>query len=152
MESPGFRGGFASSPWELMRRMSEDLDTLFESFGPRRFQGSESSGALWAPDIEVERKGKELRIRADLPGLKPEDIEVDLDDGVLTISGERKHEQREEREGVFRTERSYGRFVRSLQVPDGLDESDISATFRNGVLEITVPIQERQQKRIQVKS
>ena len=151
MDIPGYRGAFLSSPWELMRRMSEDMDRLFESFQSGQLQTEEGRGA-WSPQLEVERQGNELCIRADLPGLKPEDIEVNLDDGLLTIAGERRQEQRDEREGVRRTERSYGRFYRALQVPDGVQEDEISATFKDGVLELKIPVQERQQRRIQIKS
>ena len=100
----------------------------------------------------MERRWTEFCIRADLPGLKPEDIEVNLEDGVLTIEGERQHQTRDEKQGMLRSERSYGRFVRAVQVPEGVEESDIEATFRHGVLEITIPVPERQQRRIQVKS
>jgi HSP20 family protein len=147
----GYPAAHLSSPWELMRRMSEDLDRLFETFQPSRVPGTESYGSMWAPELEMERRGNELRIRADLPGLKPEDVELSLDDGILTIAGERRQEKRDDREGVLRSERSYGRFVRSIQVPDAVQESDISATFRNGVLEITLPVPERKQRKIQIK-
>ena len=149
---PGSLGAFAASPWEVMRRMSEDLDRLFDSFHGGRSRGLETSGSMWNPEVEMEQRGNELRIRADLPGLKPEDVEVNLDDGVLTIQGERRQEKRDENEGILRSERSYGRFVRSIPVPDGVDESDIKATFRNGVLEVTVPMPERQQRKIPIKT
>ena len=149
---PGYPSAMMGGPWEVMRRMSEDLDRLFDSFHTGRQRGLESGGGMWAPELEVERRGNELCIRADLPGLKPEDVEVNLDDGLLTIQGERQQEKREDRAGMLRSERSYGRFVRSIQIPDGIDESDISATFRHGVLEITIPVPERQQRKIQIKT
>ena len=152
MDIPAYRGAFLSSPWELMRRMSEDMDRLFQSLASGKLQTGESEVSLWAPDIEVERKPDTLNVRADLPGLKPEDVEVSVDDGLLTISGERRQEHREEHEGVVRSERSYGRFYRTILLPDGVDEDDISANFKDGVLEIKIPVPEREKHRIPVKS
>lgn len=158
LDAPRHPVSYLTSPWELMRRMSEDMDRLFEAFHPGRMQGMQgmqgmqSGGGMWAPELEMERRGNDLCIRADLPGLKPEDIEVNLEDGVLTIEGERQHQSRDEKQGMLRSERSYGRFVRAIQVPEGVEESDIEATFRDGVLEIVIPVPERQQRRIQVKS
>ena len=86
-------------------------------------------------------------MRADLPGLKRDDITVEVDDGVLTLSGERRQENREEREGFYRSERSYGSFYRTIPLPEGVEEDDISATFDEGVLEVRVPVPEQAQRR-----
>ncbi|HZB27461.1 MAG TPA: Hsp20/alpha crystallin family protein [Gemmatimonadales bacterium] len=154
--------GSPASPWELMRRMSEEMDQLFESLGGRRATpaGRQRGGMelgtaapLLVPHIEVQQRGNELVVKADLPGLRAEDINVAVDRGVLTISGERRQEEREEREGFIRSEVSYGTFYRTIPLPDGADEERVAATFRNGVLEVTIPVSERQQgRRIQVKS
>jgi HSP20 family molecular chaperone IbpA len=123
-----------ASPWELMRRMSEEMNQL----GPR---------------IEVEQRGGDLVVRVDLPGLKAEDINVTVDRGMLIISGERRQENREEREGFIRSEVSYGTFYRTIPLPEGADENRVAATFRNGVLEITIPVSEREQgRKVQVQS
>jgi HSP20 family protein len=154
--------GSPASPWELMRRMSEEMDQLFESLGGRRATpaGRQRGGMelgtaapLLVPHIDVQQRGNELVVKADLPGLRPEDINVSVDRGMLTISGERRREEREEREGFIRSEVSYGTFYRTIPLPDGADEGRVAATFRNGVLEVTIPVSERQQGRqIQVKS
>jgi HSP20 family protein len=154
--------GSPASPWELMRRMSEEMDQLFESLGGRRATpaGRQRGGIelgtaapLLVPHIDVQQRGNELVVKADLPGLRPEDINVSVDRGMLTISGERRREEREEREGFIRSEVSYGTFYRTIPLPDGADEGRVAATFRNGVLEVTIPVSERQQGRqIQVKS
>ena len=154
--------GSPASPWELMRRMSEEMDQLFESLGGRRATpaGRQRGGMelgtaapLLVPHIDVQQRGNELVVKADLPGLRPEDINVAVDRGVLTISGERRQEEREEREGFIRSEISYGTFYRTIPLPDGADEERVAATFRNGVLEVTIPVSERQQgRRVQVKS
>jgi HSP20 family protein len=78
-------------------------------------------------------------LRADLPGLRPEDVAIELEDGVLTVSGERKSEQTERREGYHRVERASGSFSRTLTLPDGVDPEQVEARFENGVLEVRVP-------------
>ena len=158
---PALLAGSPASPWELMRRMSEEMNQLFESLGggrtaPARQPGSSEFGIaapMLVPHIEVEQRGGDLVVRADLPGLKAEDINVSVDRGRLTISGERRQENREEREGFIRSEISYGTFYRTIPLPEGADENRVAATFRNGVLEITIPLSEREQgRKVQVKS
>ncbi|HEY0969436.1 MAG TPA: Hsp20/alpha crystallin family protein [Gemmatimonadales bacterium] len=115
---------------------------------PRRGAGQ------WIPPMEVLQRGNELVVRADLPGLDPEDVEVDIEDDVLTISGERHQESQERQEGFYRSERSYGAFSRSIALPEGVDEEQVNARFENGVLEVTVPVPQQRQRgrRIQVQS
>jgi HSP20 family protein len=117
---------------------------LFEGLGT-----SATGPALWMPTIEVLRRQHELVVRAELAGLEPEDINVTVEDGQLTIWGERQQEQAEQNDGFVRSERSYGAFYRTLPLPDGADADHITATFRNGVLEVTVPVsapKERERK------
>jgi len=92
----------------------------------------------WAPAIDVTSQNGDIVIRAELPGVKPEDVDITLHDNVLTISGERKAEQEEERGGYYIRERRYGSFSRSLTLPQGVDESKINARYEHGVLELTV--------------
>jgi HSP20 family protein len=157
-----------ASPWELMRRMSEEMGQLFESLGGTRAglaplpqSGRVARGRpgdtgsdvgfggpmLVVPHIELEQRRDALVVRADLPGLTPEDINVAVDHGLLTISGERRQENREEREGFIRSELSYGAFFRTIPLPESADEKRVNAVFRNGVLEITVPVSDQQQGR-----
>lgn len=97
--------------------------------GPRR----------WVPAIDlVEREGQ-LVLRADLPGMDRDDVDVQIKDGVLAVSGDRKYENESKGEGYHRVERSFGRFSRSLRLPRGVDASAVSASFDRGVLEVTVP-------------
>jgi HSP20 family protein len=93
----------------------------------------------WAPDIDVFQKNNELTIRADLPGLKREDVTVEITDDSVYIQGERRREHEEEREGYYRSERSYGSFSRLIPLPDGAITEQAKATFKDGVLEITMP-------------
>jgi HSP20 family protein len=94
--------------------------------------------ALWAPQVEVLEKNGEFKVRADLPGLKKEDIHVEFKDDALMISGERKAENKEEREGYFHSELSYGSFYRRIPLPAGADLDKATAMFKDGVLEIRV--------------
>jgi HSP20 family protein len=106
------------------------------------------------PPIETFRRGDKLVVRADLPGLRKEDVSVEIDDGVLTISGERSEEEVEDREGYYHSERSYGQFQRSLALPEGITGESCDATFKDGVLEVTIPVpkqSERSAKKVQIR-
>jgi HSP20 family molecular chaperone IbpA len=92
----------------------------------------------WSPELEMFRRGDKLVIRADLPGLKKEDVKVEIDNGILTISGERCDEHEDKRDDYYRSERSYGRFARSLALPDNITEEQCDASFKDGVLEVTL--------------
>jgi HSP20 family protein len=140
---------FSSGPFEMMRRFSEEMDRMFESLGLARgglgFGGGQS--ALWSPAVEVFERDNNLVVRADLPGLSKDDVKVEMTDDGLVIRGERKSEREEEREGWYRSERSYGEFYRLIPLPEGMDAEQAKARFENGVLEITAPIPERAQQR-----
>jgi len=166
------RAGVSASPWELVRRMSEDVEQLLESLrlgeagiapaAPgladlRRSRLGRDTGlvgrAFFAPPIEVQQRPDSVVLRLDLPGVKPEEVNVTIDNGNLVISGERRQEHREEREGLIRTEISYGTFHRSIPVPDGADEEKMTAQLRNGTLEVTIPIEARERgRRVPVQS
>src|SRR6266480_3419081 len=142
------------SPFSLMRRFSEEMDRLFGDFG---FGGSLASGfgrefgrladlegSMWLPQVEAfERDGK-LIVRADLPGLTKDDINVEITDDAIKIRGERRQAKEENEEGYYRSERSYGSFYREIPLPSGVNPEEANATFRDGVLEITMPAAERQ--------
>lgn len=142
--------GATISPFSLMRRFSEEMDRLFGDFSLGAFAPG-FGGALadletstWLPTVEVfERDGK-LTIRADLPGLSKDDIDVDLTNDVVVIRGERQQEREENEEGYYRSERSYGSFYRAIPLPSGVNAQEANATFHDGVLEITMPASERQ--------
>ncbi len=144
----GGRGFF--DPLSEMNRM---LDDVFGGLA-RRPGGQQRTQQLteWAPAIDVVSKDGDLVIRAELPGVNQEDVDITLQNNVLTISGERKAEQEEERGGYYVRERRYGSFSRSLALPEGLDESKIHARYENGVLEVRVEdaAAVREPKRIQI--
>ena len=169
--APVYGSSVATSPFGLMRRMAEDMDRILEDFGfagpgfaatPLLSPGFErqSAGVMpgrsnaWTPTLETFRRGDDLVVRADLPGLRKEDVEVEIDDGVLTISGERTDEQVENRDDFYRSERRYGHFHRALVLPEGITGETCEATFKDGVLEVTMPMPkqaERQARKIAVK-
>jgi HSP20 family protein len=96
-------------------------------------------GSLWAPQVEVLERGNNLVVRADLPGLSRENVDVELDEDALIIRGERRSDVEDDNEGFYRSERSYGSFYRAIPLPEGIDASACNATFKDGVLEVTLP-------------
>jgi HSP20 family protein len=127
-----FRG--FSDMQSQMNRMFEQMLGNFAPRGGRQLEGVTE----WAPPIDVTTQNGNIVIRAELPGVKPEDVDITLQDNVLTISGERKAEQEEERGGYHIKERRYGSFSRSFTLPQGTDVSKINARYEHGVLELTV--------------
>ena len=132
-----------SNPFAAMRRLMEDMEQrMFEGFGASLsrdpLQGIFEQTA-WSPDLEVVKRGDHLIVRADLPGLQPNDLKVRLEDGVLSVEGERRADHASESAGIWHSERRYGKFVRKLSIPHEVRETDIKASFNNGVLEISLP-------------
>ena len=142
----------AATPFEFMRRFGEEMDKLFGDFDfgrgwlPPAIARSAGPG-LWAPQIEMFEQDEQLIVRADLPGLTKDDVNVEIAEDAITIEGERRSEEKENREGFYRTERSYGKFYRRLPLPDGVDPEDANATFRDGVLEITMNAPKRMESK-----
>ncbi|HEX3086129.1 MAG TPA: Hsp20/alpha crystallin family protein [Pyrinomonadaceae bacterium] len=149
----------AAKPIALMRRFSEEMDNLFADFGLGRGwgapieKGTNLAQGLWSPQVEVFERGQDIVVRADLPGLTKDDVNVEVADNGITIEGERKQEKDEKGEGYYRSERAYGKFYRRLPLPDGVKADDAQATFSNGVLEITMPAskpEQRKSRRLQI--
>lgn len=134
------------SPFRLLERFADEIDNVFDDFGlgrswltPRVGRSLAANLEMWSPELEVSQQNHELVVRADLPGLKKDDITVDVTDDQITISGERRKDQESERGGVYRSERSYGSFSRSIRLPEGAIADQAKATFKDGVLEIRLP-------------
>ena len=129
--------------WDPIRDLDSlqtDMNRLFDRF----FEGGRANGnggavRRWIPAMDLVESEDNLVLRADLPGMKEEDVEIEIKDGVLTVSGERKAEHEQKGEGFHRVERAFGRFSRSLQLPDGIDAGKVAASFEDGVLEVKVP-------------
>ena len=148
---------FWASPFSFMRRFTEDMDRLFEDFGGRHewlTWPREWGEGRWRPNIEMFEKDGQLVLRADLPGLTKNDVKVDIAEDVLTIEGERRKEHEEKGEGFYKSERSYGGFYRVVPLPEGVSPESVNATFRDGVLEVTMKAPARpkvEPRRVEVK-
>src|SRR5262245_828105 len=142
---------FGFGPFSLMRRMQDEMDRLFgDVWGVGRQRPgffNEGSRTEWTPAIEAFQRGSEFVVRADVPGLSREDLSVEIGDNEVTIQGERKYDHQEEREGVFRSERSYGTFCRVVPLPEGAVSESAKANFKDGVLEIVVPAPSQEARR-----
>jgi HSP20 family protein len=131
----------SAGPFGMLERFADEMDRMFDEFGLGRgwTRPSLFESATWKPQVEVSQRNNELVVRADLPGLSKEDVKVDVTDNAITIQGERRREHEEERGGVYRTERSYGSFYRVIPLPEGAMTDQAKASFKDGVLEITMP-------------
>ncbi|MFL6195052.1 MAG: Hsp20/alpha crystallin family protein [Thermoanaerobaculia bacterium] len=147
-------------PFGMMRSMMDQMDRLFGDFmpfgGPRQANlpsPREASGmaqsamqGFWYPQVEVSEREGNLVVCADLPGLRKEDVHLEVHDDYLVLEGERRQESEQNQGGVYRTERSYGRFYRTIPLPDGVNPEQVRANFKDGVLEVTVPMPNREQQ------
>jgi HSP20 family protein len=138
---------FRRGPFSLWRRMNEEMDRMFGELAPGR--GAEARGGF-TPAIEVRENDGKYEIRAELPGVNPDDVRLEITDDAVVIDGERRAERKEERGGVHIMERRYGRFYRAIPLPEGAKTGDATARFNNGVLEVDVPIERRQTKSRQI--
>lgn len=134
-----------TNPWQLLEQLQQDLNRQLNVRGAEDDANITTSD--WAPAVDIQELEDRYVIHADVPGVEPKDIEVHMENGILTIKGERQSESKEEREGYKRIERSRGTFFRRFSMPDIADANGISAKSRNGVLEITIPKQEKVQRR-----
>ena len=146
---PGLISPFGVGPFSLIRRMQEDIDRVFSGnlFGWGGAESGEQGIAGFEPAVESFQRGNELVIRADLPGVDPDTVEVDVNDDAIFIRGERRIEREDEREGVYVSEVAYGRFQRVVPLPPGAVTDDATARLNNGVLEIVVPAPSEEARR-----
>lgn len=161
-------GGYGG-PFAMMRRITDEMDRLFESFGLGRgffpsefgqsgrvggYGGGEGASSLWAPHVEISERDGKLVISADLPGVKKDDVNVELNGDSITIQGHRRQESTSNERGYYHSERSYGSFYRTIPLPEGTDTENASATFRDGVLQIELqaPKQQSRGRALDIKS
>ncbi len=138
-------------PWSIVDLLHRDLDRLTN----RRLNNGteENSVADWVPAVDIVEEKDRFLLRADVPGVDPTAIEVSMDAGVLSVSGERKSEMVSEHDGYRRVERASGRFLRRFTLPDTADADGITATSSNGILEVSIPKRpEIQARRITVEA
>jgi len=142
--------------WEPARELptiQQEINRLFGSFfdGPVSATTNGGLARRWIPPVDLVEQDDEFVLRADLPGVGQDDVKVELDENVLTVSGERHSEQKERKEGYYRFERASGSFSRSLTLPEGVDPEAIKANFDNGVLEVRIPKpQQRKPQRVAI--
>ena len=140
-------------PTRELTSLQSEMNRLFSSFFDTPTPAGSNGGSLrrWIPAMDLVETGEHFVLRADLPGMTEEDIKIELEDGTLTVSGERKAEHESENEGYYRVERAFGSFSRSLTLPQGVDPEAVTANFDRGVLEIRIPKPEqRKPRRIEI--
>ena len=131
-------------PFRELEDVSDRLNQMFHRSPPARTNGKETMiVADWAPSVDVSETEGEYQIKAEIPDVKKEDVKVTLEDGVLTIQGERKQEKEVKGKRYHRVERSYGRFARSFTLPDVIDEEKVKAEFKDGILNLALPKSEK---------
>jgi HSP20 family protein len=136
--------------WEPARELNSlqnEMNRLFNTFFDTPLPNGGATARRWLPPMDLAETDDEFVLKADLPGLAEKDVNIELEDNVLTISGERGSEHEERKEGVHRVERAYGTFSRSLSLPEGVDPEAIKASFDRGVLEVRIPKPEQRKPR-----
>ncbi|MDF3020301.1 MAG: molecular chaperon [Steroidobacteraceae bacterium] len=131
-------------PWGLLNRLRREMDQAFEN---------SASDASWTPAVDIHEEPKQFVVRADLPGVKPADIEITAEKGVLSLRGARNFEQKSDDGHYSRLERVTGKFVRTFTLPENVQTDAIKAQFKDGVLELTIPKAEKPEpRRIEVQA
>ena len=154
---PYSSSGYWLDPLSQFRRLSEQMDRWFDTMGVGRTNNrmagmndnpwARNAANMWAPELETFLRDDQFVVRMDLPGLNKEDVNVEVTDDAIVIHGERQQTHEEDRDGYFRSERSYGRFYREVQLPEGAQTDTAKASYRDGVLEISVTAPPRQLNR-----
>jgi HSP20 family protein len=147
------------TPMNDLWNLQDDMDRLFRGFGyglKQRRRGEEGEtgeeASCWAPVVDISEDNNEVKIVSELPGMRREDVKVSVDEGVLTIRGERKFTEEKHKKDYHRIERCYGNFTRSFTLPSNLQTDQIKANMHDGLLEITLPKKEEAKpKEIEIK-
>jgi len=142
------------TPWKPFEfdRLRKEMDRVWDSFFEGRPGRRNREEGEWLPSLDVAETKGDLVVRAELPGMDPKDIDISLNEGVLTIRGEKKQEKEEKEEGYHLIERSYGSFTRSIRLPKEVQSEKIEASFKNGILKVVLPkSEEAKKKEIKIK-
>ena len=136
-------------PWRELTRMQEDLNRTFE----RVFGTERAPLAFWAPDVDIYEEDNSFIVRMDLPEVSPDDVDISIVDNTLRVKGERKHTEEVKEENYYRMERKFGSFERSIELPMPVRTEEVKATYKDGVLHITLPkAQEKKAKEIKIQA
>jgi HSP20 family protein len=140
------------APFRDFERMRKEMDRLWDSFFEGGLRKRTEGVAEWLPSLDIAETKNELVVKCEVPGMDPKDIDISLSDGMLTIKGEKKQEKEEKEADYHVIERSYGAFTRSVQLPKEVQHDKISASYKNGILKITLPkSEEAKKKEIKIK-
>lgn len=144
-----FRG---LTPFKEFDRMRREMDRLWESFFEGGLRGRTEEIGEWVPSLDLVETKNDLVVKAEVPGMEPNDIDISLSDGVLTIKGEKKQEKEEKEADYHLIERCYGAFTRSLRLPKEVQSDKISASYKDGILKVILPkSEEAKKKEIRIK-
>lgn len=135
-----------STPFSELQSLQDQIGRMFDPSAGRNDDASLMRGS-WMPPVDVLEEGDHLILRAEIPGMKEEDIEIEFENGLLTLKGERSFESDKSDGNYHRIERSYGKFVRSFNLPRSVDAEKIEANYENGILEVTIPKREEAKPR-----
>ncbi len=140
-------------PWTLLNQLQGEMGRMFDTRTRSGNDSNPNASSDWVPAVDIREEDECYAIHADVPGVEAKDIEVNMEDGILSIRGERKFDKEETREGYKRVERVRGSFYRRFSLPDSADSESISAKCKDGVLEIIIPKQVKVlPRRIEVQS
>ncbi|BAU23945.1 heat shock protein Hsp20 [Caldimicrobium thiodismutans] len=134
--------------WRPFQDLKKEMDRLWQEFFGKSYLPERWEVIEWAPAVDVSETDDEVIVKADLPGVKPEEIEINLVDNVLTIKGEKKREAEEKKENYYRVERYYGSFMRAIQLPSEVDVEKVKAQYKDGVLKVTLPKKPEAKKKL----
>ena len=140
-------------PFREMRSLQDEVNRLFASSFSRGGNESDLMRGAWSPQVDIFENQNEIVLEAELAGMKPEDVDISIENNVLTIHGERKFEKKDEGDNFHRVERSYGSFTRSFTLPPTVQSENVNAEFENGVLRLTLAKREEAKpRRIEIKA
>lgn len=141
-----------TNPWATLPTLQDRVNKLFDDMFPEVREGADMALMEWRPIVDTYEKDDAIVVSAELPGVKKDDVSIDVKNNILTMSGERKHEDEINENDYYRSERFYGKFQRSFTLPDNVDADNVDASFKDGVLKITIPKTEQSaKKKIEIK-
>ncbi len=147
-----YRPSREMAPFRDVDRMRREMDRLWDSFFEGGIRRTGEQMGEWLPSLDVAETKNDIIVKAEVPGMDPKDIDISLSDGMLMIKGEKKQEREEKEQDYHLVERSYGAFSRSIQLPKGTKQGKISASYKNGVLNIVLPkSEEAKTKEVKIK-
>lgn len=134
--------------WRPLQELRKEMDRIWQEFFGKTYFPERYEVVEWAPAVDVSETEDAVIVKADLPGVKPEDIEINIVDNVLTLKGEKKREVEEKKENYYRVERFYGSFMRAIQLPTEVEIEKVKAQYKDGVLKISLPKKPEAKKKV----